>query len=505
MKYLLGIDSGGTVTKAAIFDNEGKEIASAEVQMDVVIPHIGYTERKFENFRQGNIEVIRKVIKKSAIDAKDIIGISLTGQGNGLYLFDENGNCIRRPILSGDIRAKDILKKWYEDGTADKVASKTYQSIWAGQMAPLMAWFKENEPQSLKKAKYAITCKCYVGYMLTGVFCTEISEASSTSCMDMNTKRFDAKLMGLLGIEEYISKLTPIVSSTEIFGYVTKEAEELTGLKKGTAVVGGLFDIVACAIATGVTSSDTLSIVVGTWSINEYISKTLQGDKDLMLVCYYCIDGYTMMNESSTTSAVNLQWFIDKFMQEEKADLAGASLYDRINEMVSSIPVNDYPLIFLPFLFGSNVNPDAKGGFIGLSGIHSKAHMLRAIYEGVVFSHKMHIEKLHKYKSNFSKICISGGGAKSEVWVQMFADVIGLPVEVSAVAELGTMGAAMCAGVGVGQYKDMREASAVFTKTSKTIYPNKENTVHYERKYQVYKAVIDALDSTWCEFEKESI
>ncbi len=503
MKYLMGIDSGGTVTKAAIYDIKGREVTHAEEKLEVICPHVGYSEREFEQFRQGNINVIRHVIQKSGVEPGDIAGISLTGQGNGLYLFDEQGECIRRPVLSADMRAKEYLKKWNADGTAAKVGEKTRQSIWAGQIAPLIAWFADNESQSLERAKYAVACKDYLRYFLTGRFCMERSEASSISAMDLVAREFDPQIFEWMGIGKYFEKLPPIIESTEIAGTVTKEAAVLTGLAEGTPVVGGLFDIAACTIAAGVTESDKLSVVVGTWGINEYIDQKAPKDANLFLCCHFCLHDYYLMVESSSTSAVNLEWFIDRFMQEERMvqKEAGHSVYELVNELVQSVPPEECPVIFLPFLFGTNVHPDAKGAFIGLSGMHTKAHMLRAIYEGVVFCHKHHIERLSNYKKDFEKICISGGGSKSRVWVQMFADVMGMPVEVSGKTELGTMGAAMCAGVGIRQYQDMREASAVFSEVSETFYPCEANKAVYEKKYQLYRRVIDGLDGVWDDFE----
>ena len=155
----------------------------------------------------------------------------------------------------------------------------------------------------------------------------------------------------------------------------------------------------------------------------------------------------------------------------------------------------------MPFLFGSNVSQYAKGAFLGLSGIHTKAHMLRAVYEGVVFCHKYHIEKLFQYKNDFTKIRISGGASKSKEWVQMFADIIQLPVEVSGKTELGTMGAAMCAGVGANVYDDMQEAARIFVDVAEIYEPNPVYRKIYEEKYRNYKEILKALNGTWENFK----
>jgi L-xylulokinase len=214
--------------------------------------------------------------------------------------------------------------------------------------------------------------------------------------------------------------------------------------------------------------------------------------------------GYYLLSENSYTAASNLEWFIDRFMQQEKeeAKAGGYSIYKTVNEMVASVDTRDCPIIFLPFLYWSNANIDAKSTFIGLSGIHTKAHMLRAIFEGIVFSHHYHLDKLYRIKSkeNFDSARISGGGAKSELWVQMFADILGLPMEVSAVDELGTLGSAICAGLGSGLFSDSKEAAERFISIKKIYYPNEEITSFYNKKYSLYKKIIDSLDEVWADF-----
>lgn len=503
MKYLLGIDSGGTLTKAALYDIEGNEIFVAEEPLDTIFPMTGYNERDFNQFRNCNISVIRRVVSRSGVRPSDIIGIAVAGQGNGLYLFDENGHSVRNPILSGDMRAKEYVEKWYADGTAKKIAQKTKGSLWAGQTAVLMSWMAEHEPESMEKTKYAVTCKGYIGYLLTGKFCMEMGEASSIGCMDLEKRAFDPELLALMGIKKYFNKLVPVIESTDIAGYVSKEAAELTGLKEGTPVMGGMFDIAACAVATGVVDPKLLCVVVGTWGINEYIDDKVLTDENFFMSTDFCIQNYYLMTEGSTTSAVNLEWFIRNLMQGEKQmeQERGSSVYDLVNGMVASIKPDESSIIFLPFLFGSNVSQYAKGAFLGLSGIHTKAHMLRAVYEGVVFCHKYHIEKLFQYKNDFTKIRISGGASKSKEWVQMFADIIQLPVEVSGKTELGTMGAAMCAGVGANVYDDMQEAARIFVDVAEIYEPNPVYRKIYEEKYRNYKEILKALNGTWENFK----
>ena len=205
------------------------------------------------------------------------------------------------------------------------------------------------------------------------------------------------------------------------------------------------------------------------------------------------------MLEGSPTSASNLEWFIGQFLQEEKklAEEAGTSIYALCNQAVQEVSPEDSDLIYLPFIYGSNVNPLAQGSFIGLQGWHGRNHVIRAIYEGICFSHRFHIEKLLKYLDPPEAARIAGGGARSDEWGQMFADVLQMPIEVTESTELGALGAAICAAVGGGHYANIDEAIARMVKITKVFKPNEARKTAYDKKYQRYLKAIHALDDYW--------
>ncbi|NTU76720.1 MAG: carbohydrate kinase, partial [Alphaproteobacteria bacterium] len=217
----------------------------------------------------------------------------------------------------------------------------------------------------------------------------------------------------------------------------------------------------------------------------------------------YCMDDYWMILENSMTSASNLEWFVKNLMGQEKqqAQEKGGSVFQTADQMVSAIAPEDCPIIFLPFLFGTNVNADAKACFLGISGLHTKAHMLRAVYEGVAFSHRTHMENLLRFRERPSGIRISGGAARSRVWVEIFADVFQIPVEVSAGKELGTMGAAMCAGIAAGVFPDFIQAVDVFSRVEYTCTPNPNAARVYQDKFTLYQKLSHQLDETWKEWK----
>ena len=501
-KYLLGIDNGCTLSKAALYDLKGRCISVSSYKTKLIIPQYGFIERDMVELWNANVNVIKNIISESCIDPKEIVGISITGHGNGVYLVGENGEPVYNGIISTDSRAKDYIKKWYQDGTFEKVFPKTIQSIWAGQPVAILAWFKEHNPNILKKIKWIFMCKDYIRYCLTGEAFAEITDISGTNLMNISDLKYDEELLQDFGLEDIICKLPPIRYSSDICGYVTKKAADLTGLEEGIPIAGGLFDIDACAIATGVINTDKFCIVAGTWSINEFVTRKPIMSKDLFSNTIFCIPGYWLVLEGSPTSASNLEWFVTQFFGEENrlAKKKGVSIYTICDKMVLNIKPEDNDLIFMPFLFGSNVNVNARACFIGLNGLHTKANILRSVYEGIVFSHLYHIEKLLSFRDKPRSISISGRASRSKAWVQIFADIIQIPIEVTCGTELGTLGAAICSGIATGKFTSYSNAVQSMVRISYICEPDIECMKIYKKKYQLYKKAIELLDPLWKEW-----
>lgn len=503
MRYLMGIDNGGTFSKAAIFDENGKQISVASVPTVTITPKPGYTERDMEELWQVNAKAVREAIEKSKIDPKDIAGVSFSGHGKGLYLVGKDGKPSYHGIISTDARAWSYVKKWKEDGTAEKVYAKTYQDILACQPVSLLAWLKDHCPEVLENTKYVFAVKDYVRFCMTGEAYGEMSDFSGGNLVNMVTGEYDRELMELFGIGEVYDMLPPLRHAADICGYVTKEASELTLLPEGTPVSAGMFDVNACGIASGLSDEEKMCMIAGTWSINEFIAKEPVLNGTVALNSMFCIPGYYLVEESSPTSAGNMEWFIRNLMNYEKQEAKeqGASVYDITNEWVASIEPEDNNIIFLPFLNGSNEDALAKGTFIGLTAYHNKKHMLRAVYEGIVFSHLTHVKKLLRNREVPNSIRLSGGAANSDVWVQIFADALQIPIDVIEDKELGAQGAAIAAGIAAGIYKDYNEGIAKTVKITKQVRPRVEYKEIYEKKYQTYRRVIEGLSGVWECFE----
>ena len=503
-QYLLGLDNGGTVTKAALYATNGAEIAVAGMQVKPIMEKVGFVERDMDALWHANAKAIRDVLEKSAVNPKDIIGVAVTGHGCGAYFIDAEGKPAANGIISTDTRAKEYVERWNADGTYDALLPLTMQIIWAGQTLPIVAWHKDNRPDVLARADKVLSCKDYIRFCLTGEAYTELTDVSVANGINLNSIDYDDAIFDSFGIREYKRLFAPLKKCTDVCGTVTEKAARETGLVAGTPVAGGLCDVAACCIGTGVTSPDKMCMVAGTWSINEFLSEKPFASKQLFQNALYCMDDYWMILENSMTSASNLEWFVKNLMGQEKqaADEQGKSVFQTADAMVADIAPEDCPVIFLPFLFGTNVNADAKACFLGISGLHTKAHMLRAVYEGVAFSHRTHMGNLLRFRERPSGIRISGGAARSRVWVQIFADVFQIPIEVSAGKELGTMGAAMCAGIASGAFGDFLQAVDVFSKVEYTCMPNPDRAQLYEDKFRLYTRLSAQLDETWKDWDK---
>ena len=499
-KYVIGLDNGGTSTKAAIFDLAGREIATAGKQTKVITPKSGYTERDMEDLWLANCGCVKRALEKAGIAGEDVLGIAVCGHGKGLYAWGKDGKPAYNGIISTDSRAWKYPKRWYENGVYEEVHDQLCQEFMACQQVALLAWFKEHHRDVYDNIQYVFSVKDYIRFRLTDEAYCEATDISGSGLMDVKNARFDKEILKKLGIEEVYDKLAPIRYSYDLCGKITKEASELTGLLQGTPVAGGMFDIDACAVAADVTLTDELCTIAGTWSINEYISKTPVMDGSIAMNSLFAMPGYYLVEECSATSSGNLEWFLQNCMENEQIP-DGSNLYEQINEKVESVDPEESDVYFLPFLYGSNAHPLGKGAFIGLTTYHDKAHMLRAIYEGVVYSHRTHIEKLLASRKPPEAIRMAGGAVNSKVWVQMFADALGFPIETVDAKELGALGCGMAAAIAAGVYQDYKEAAKHMVHVSERVYPNPERTAVYQKKYEKYRAVSKALDTVWGQFE----
>lgn len=498
-QYLLGIDNGSTVSKAALFDFHGKEIAVASCKAETIFPSPGWTERNMDLLWESTACAIHDVISKSGASPEEVVAVGNTGHGNGVYLLDKQGNPLRNGVLSMDTRAADIVTEWNARDLHKKVFPFTTQSFWPAQPNAILAWLKKFEPQNYERIGSILMIKDYIKYRLTGKISGDYTDMSATSLMDVRNRCYSQELMELFDLSEVYEALPPLKQSFDVCGRVTPSAAQITGLKVGTPVVGGVFDVDASAIGAGAINENQACLVMGSWSINEVITRDPIVDPDLFMTTLFADPGLFLTIEGSATSATNLEWFVNQFCGEEQAEAKrrGVSVYEICNEEVGSLTPDSTNIIFHPFLFGSNVQPSARAGFYGVAGWHTRAHLLRALYEGVVFGHLNHIEKLRKAGGQINTARLAGGGSRSLVWSQMFADMIQVPIEITDGNELGARGAALSAGIGAGIYKNYAEAVQAAVSVVRTHEPVPANTRVYLARYAEYERLIRVMQEPW--------
>lgn len=482
-KFLIGIDIGGTNIKAAIFDISGNEISKSSRQTPVEVKQDVFHMRDMNLLWDKIIEIIKESMEKASIRPEQIAAIGTTGHGKGMYLWGKNDKPCYHGVPSTDRRAEEIVARWKADGTCEEARKLTLQNTLACQPVALLAWLKESEPEVYSNIKWIFEAKDYVRFMLTGKPYAEYTDTSGTSTMNLITKEYDKQIMEIYGIPEMFSCLPPLRKSSDLCGYVSEKAAIQTGLCAGTPVCGGMFDIDACAIAMDVSTPEPLCIVTGTWSINIYLSENHISREHPVNHSLFCVPGYYLIEESSPTSAGNLDWVLATLFGLDNPD------YQEIDNQVNVLDPELSNVFFLPFLYGSNSDLVRNAVFAGLNSGHSRADVLRAVYEGVVFSHKYHIDKLLKHRDKPAFARVGGGGANSDVWMQMFADVLNINIDVVEGKELGAKGAAMAAAICTGIYTDYPEAANSMVRIRKTFRPNIAMHEKYLKKYETYKKI----------------
>ncbi len=501
-KYFLGVDNGGTLSKAALFDETGKQVARAASSVRMITPKAGFTERDMEELWQVTVKVIAETIAKSNVKAEEIAGVACTGHGKGLYLWGKDNKPLGHGIVSTDTRAWEYPQRWAQDGTAEKVFEKTFQDILACQPVSLLNWIMDNEPGRLDNLGWIFEVKDYIRFRLTGKAHAEITDYSGSNLLNCATKSFDSDLLALFNLEHLVEALPPLVKSDQLCGTITEEVAALTGLKAGTPVAGGMFDIDACALAMDITNEDHVAVIAGTWSINEYISKKPVLDRSIMMNSIYCLDDYYIIEESSPTSASNHAWFVDMFLAEERieAKRRGVHPYAYCDSLAEKIKPNEQHIVFLPYLYGANHNPQGKASLVGLGSHHTRSHMIRAVLEGIAFGHKVHLNRLLANRSHTTSVRLAGGVTASKLWTQIFCDVFELPVQTVDTAELGALGCALAASVASGTYSSLEEATSQMVNLGPIIEPQTKNSAIYRDKFALYESVAGALEPTWKKF-----
>lgn len=372
-----------------------------------------------------------------------------------------------------------------------------------GFTAAKIMWVKNNEPQNYEKCRHILLPKDYIRFMLTGDFATEVSDASGMQLLDIPNRCWSDEVLNKLGIDKAL--LAKVYESPEITGTITAKAAELTGLKVGTPVVGGAGDNAAAAVGTGVVEDGKAFTTIGSSGVVFAHTSDISIDKKGRVHTFCCaVPGCWHVMGVTQSAGLSLKWFRDNFAwsEMETALSMGVDPYYLMDKEAGSVPIGANRLLYMPYLNGErtpHLDPNARGVFFGLSTMHKKKEMLRAVMEGVSYSLRDCVEVMREMNINVSDMMACGGGGTSPLWRQMLADLYGCQVKTTQNKEGPALGVALLAAVGAGIYKSVPEACRAVIKPEKIQEPIAENTAEYEKVYAMYRKLYPAMKQSFAE------
>ncbi len=491
-KYILVVDNGLTVEKAAVFDLKGSIIASGSAPNEV-IDKGSTSELDADLLWHKTASVIKSALLKSKVDPTDIGAVGNTGFGAGIFLVDKNGASIRNAITSMDSRALDFVA--CAQLKENVFFEKTKINMWPAQAIPLLGWLKENEKDNYDRIDTILQVKDWIKFKLSASYSTDYTDAGNAGLLNLSTKEYDHDLYAYYGVEQISNMLAPLKKCQDITGYVSKEASSLTGLAAGTPVMSGLQDVVSCAVGSGLYCEDKYSIISGTWNINTAISGDIIKN-DAIMACFLYADSkkYFVM-DASPTSAVNLEWFLKSVLQKvcpERFDRG--HFYKIMDEQIAKRLHQDSSLLYLPFIYRSKLVHNAMGSFLGMSASDDVFDFLYAIYQGVAFAHLMHLENLKKGGVKRDTAVLSGGASNSNLWCQVFADILDIELQTVSAKEVGLLGTAISVLMGLEDIS-IEDAIARMVKIQSVFKPDKKMNQVYRERFKRFKNLIKAIDS----------
>ncbi|MEO6590025.1 MAG: xylulokinase [Pyrinomonadaceae bacterium] len=485
MKFL-GIDVGTGGSRAVVIDEAGAVIASAtSMHEDFASPEIGWAEQDPDDWWRACKEAIAEVLQ--IVKAEEIAAISFSGQMHGSVFLDKTDKVLRPALLWCDQRTEKQCTEITEKIGAEKLLSLVSNPAVTGFTLPKILWLRENEPEIWKKVKTILLPKDYIRLKLSGDKASDVADSSGTLLFDVANRKWSDEMLDALEIDK--SLMPRVYESIEITGEVSSRAEEETGLKAGTKIVAGAGDNAAGAIGMGITEVGKVSATIGTsgviFAVTDAPKLDLKGR--IHTLCHAIPERW---HNTGVTLAAGLSF---KCFRENFGE--GKS-YDELVNKAAKISSGSDGAIWLPYLMGErapHLDPNARAAFVGLTASHTKAHLTRAVLEGVAFSLRDSLEIFKAAGAEISSVRLGGGGAKSPIWRQIQADVYNQTVEILEADEGAALGAAILAGVGAGAWNSVDKACEKTIRVAETIKPNLESVEKLNRNYEAYKLLYDAL------------
>lgn len=495
MNYLIGIDIGTSGTKAVLFDFDGNALRSHSVEYPLYQPHNGWAEQNPQDWWDAVQTTLRAVTQD--IDSSEIAAVGLSGQMHGLVLLDEEGEVLRPSIIWCDGRTAEECKEITQLVGAQRLISITANPALTGFTASKIRWVQKHEPEIYARCRHILLPKDYIRYRLTGEFVTEVSDASGMQLLDIANRRWSSEVLHALSIDP--SLLASVIESPEISGRISSKAAQQTGLRPGTIVAGGAGDNAAAAVGTGVVTQGKAFTTIGTSGVVYAHTDQMVVDPQGRVHTFCCsVPGKWHVMGVTQGAGLSLKWFRDQFCsgEIETARSMEVDPYVLMDQEAAQVPIGARRLFYLPYLMGErtpHLDPDARGVFFGLSAIHEKRDLLRAVMEGVAYSLRDCLEVLKGMGLSAVDMAACGGGGRSALWRQMLCDLFGCPVKTITSKEGPALGVAILGGVAAGVYTSVEEGCSHVTCTDTLQHPDPKHTSLYEDYYQVYRSLYPAF------------
>jgi xylulokinase len=495
--YVLGIDVGTGGTRALIIDEQGRVVASAtEEHEPFASPKIGWAEQRPEDWWRATGIAVKSALAKAKLSGDAIACVGFSGQMHGAVMLDDKMQVVRPALIWCDQRTEKQSRDLADKIGESKLIQLTCNPPLTNFTLTKFLWTRENEPQNWARVRHVMLPKDYVRFRLSGERAIDMADASGTLLLDVTNRRWSREVLDATGIDERI--LPSLHESPDVCGQVSAEGAAATGLKPGTPVVAGAGDQAAGATGMGIVRPGAVSATIGTSGVVFAATDrpALDPRGRLHTFCH-AIPGRWHVMGVTQAAGLSLRWFRDQFGAGAND---GRDPYERLSDEAAKVPAGSEGALWAPYLMGErtpHLDPNARGALVGLSASHTRAHVIRAIMEGVAFSLRDTFTIFDEMRVPVSNVRLGGGGARSELWRQIQADVYGRDVEIVEAEEGAAYGAAILAGVGVKMWPSVDEACDSVVRIANHVKPITNNVAAMNQAYAAYRRLYPALRSVF--------